>query len=172
MTVTEITSRLIAEEFQHLWNMGEGWGSISATLGMTPPQIEVRLRREELHDLADRWRDSGWNTGPSRSPIALKQASQCCRNGHEFTPENTARNMRGDRRCRACARDQKRRERSSRIRPSQVRVLPRFCARGHEYTPENTGVNKKNGSRRCRACDRDAATRARDRRRARSSVAA
>lgn len=92
-----------------------------------------------------------------------------CKNGHEFTPENTFSRKGGARGCRACRRDykrykkanenrQRRREymRGYRARQPKAKKPPRSeCKYGHEYTPENTYIDGK-GKRHCRQCRRAA----------------
>ena len=79
------------------------------------------------------------------SPMALYAQRSHCINGHEFTPENTARYGSG-RSCKQCNRDRVGSRYIKRDRP-----VPTHCRKGHAHSPENTYINKK-GERRCRAC--------------------
>lgn len=54
-----------------------------------------------------------------------------CREGHEYTPENTRYRSDGRRMCVACG---------------------EYCRHGHKYTLENTGIS--NGKRFCKECSR------------------
>lgn len=83
-----------------------------------------------------------------------------CRNGHEFTEENTYWPPGNRRRCLACKRASGRRytERNSTggVGWAAENAAKTHCVNGHEFTPENTIV-RKNGGRKCRICQRVAA---------------
>ena len=110
-----------------------------------------------------------------------------CKNGHEFTEENTRVDDRGWRYCRRCAADRvKERDYEGRThcvnghelieenvrfgkdgrRRTCLLCLPTRCKRGHEFTPENTRLNGR-GSRVCVKCRRTRGRKDDARRRAR-----
>lgn len=60
-----------------------------------------------------------------------------CKQGHEFTPENTILEAGGRRRCREC-------------RNSGTVARRTHCRRGHALTPDNLIANRQ--QRRCRTC--------------------
>src|SRR6185436_7300937 len=80
-----------------------------------------------------------------------------CKNGHEFTPENTVslKTSKG-RGCRACNREKRRRfEERQRAKRSLVARAPRtHCKRGHPLDETNTCITKL-GYRECRECGRE-----------------
>jgi hypothetical protein len=82
-----------------------------------------------------------------------------CKNGHEFTPENTGRNPNGTRKCKAChharsARSYHKRKQEMWVRATRQSKVQTHCKWGHEFSAENTYL-AANGSRHCRACRRD-----------------
>lgn len=92
---------------------------------------------------------------------AANAAKTHCKRGHEFTPENTYIETRGNRKCRTCM--QAANEAWNVKRRQEYVPKPRqtHCKRGHEFIPENTYVGAK-GHRTCRTCKRDQARAARD----------
>jgi hypothetical protein len=75
-----------------------------------------------------------------------------CKNGHEFTLENTYYFRNGSRACRKCVRAWQNARADARERSrSPVKNPKTHCAKGHELTPQNTIVWKN--ARRCRACN-------------------
>lgn len=74
-----------------------------------------------------------------------------CKNGHEFTPENTSPQTNGGRACRTCNRERSQAfyEAHKGVRQTNNRDKT-HCKRGHEFTPENT-ITRKDG-RECRTC--------------------
>lgn len=85
------------------------------------------------------------------SPAALHaKQTHCCR-GHEFTPENTARNAAGRRSCRTCKRERRTDVKRRGIGHPRERTI---CPAGHPYDEANTYIDAK-GGRVCRACGRD-----------------
>lgn len=60
-----------------------------------------------------------------------------CRNGHDYTPENTRIDKQGHRNCRRCSADRER-ERRRRQRAARQAATADRCGRGHLRTPENT----------------------------------
>lgn len=91
-----------------------------------------------------------------------------CKYGHEFTPENTRRNLsRGEwvRRCKACARETARRWQLRKrgedpgpfaprldSEPRKSRHRRTHCRREHEYMPENTYDRPDGRGRECMTC--------------------
>jgi hypothetical protein len=76
-----------------------------------------------------------------------------CKNGHEFTPENTMQQTGGKgRACRTCNRERARAFYEAHKGPRQMNNRDKtHCKRGHEFTEENT-IWRKDGGRQCRAC--------------------
>lgn len=73
-----------------------------------------------------------------------------CKNGHEFTPENTNWNS-GARQCRTCNNARARAFYEANKGPRQTDNKDKtHCKRGHEFTPENTRLRPT--GRECRAC--------------------
>lgn len=81
-----------------------------------------------------------------------------CKQGHEFTDENTYRSN-GQRMCRACRKAYS----HSRTKGALPAKLRTHCPAGHEYSEKNTRVAR--GQRTCRECERQRsrARRAQDR---------
>ncbi|WP_329157515.1 HNH endonuclease [Streptomyces sp. NBC_01717] len=99
---------------------------------------------------------NGANVLRGETVVAANASKTHCSNGHEFTPENTARNSRGNRTCVTCVNanhEAWNEERRGGRPPSST-----HCRNGHRFTAENTGRDS-NGWRVCIAC--------RDKRRAR-----
>jgi hypothetical protein len=113
-----------------------------------------------------------------------------CKNGHEFTPENTKVDANGWRYCRRCAADRMSRKaydarthckNGHELTPENVRLgkdgrrrtctlcLPTHCKNGHELTPESLDVPPARSpeARICRICRRESGRRSDARRRAR-----
>lgn len=76
-----------------------------------------------------------------------------CKNGHEFTPENTMPQSGGQgRACRTCNNARAKAFYEAHKGPVQQDNKDKtHCKRGHEFTPENT-YPRKDGGRECRAC--------------------
>lgn len=91
------------------------------------------------------------NNQRSASPSANNYRKTHCKNGHEFTKENTHLCANGQRACKIC-RAALRRAATLNRNPNAGHAmrLRTHCPHGHEYTTENTYVYK--GSRFCRAC--------------------
>lgn len=75
-----------------------------------------------------------------------------CKNGHEFTPENTYLRDGHFRQCRACSNANRRKWYTP--SPRGYGETRTHCLRGHEFSPENTYLNRRN-ARVCRACTRE-----------------
>lgn len=84
--------------------------------------------------------------------------SNFCKNGHEYTVENTWRYPLG-KKCRICNKEQATKFRSRQPKKIDKRtILKTHCKNGHEYTLSNTRINHRpdrNISRACRTCDRE-----------------
>ena len=90
-----------------------------------------------------------------------------CKNGHEFTEENTWIEKTGARHCRTCHRI-----RQGVKNPQEFAPRDRtHCPAGHPYNAENTRYTA-DGHRQCRVCDRERATARRERRRTPGEAAA
>lgn len=84
-----------------------------------------------------------------------------CKNGHEFTPENTKIAKDGSQVCITCRRayDRARRQKIRQARIDAGEIITKgpkpstHCKNGHEFTPENTHI--WNGMRACRTCKRE-----------------
>lgn len=75
-----------------------------------------------------------------------------CKNGHEFTPENTTQRPGGGRQCRTCNKERASTWYAANRGTRQPNNRDKsHCKRGHEFTPENTYPHK-NGGRQCRTC--------------------
>lgn len=85
-----------------------------------------------------------------------KPTTDTCRNGHEYTEENTY-TYRSWRRCLTCISAR----RGSNKPPSPPNATKTHCAQGHAYDEANTYHYK--GRRLCRACNRAAAARSKAR---------
>ncbi len=74
-------------------------------------------------------------------PSALNAAKTHCPQGHAYDVGNTRIGSKGDRKCRACDREAKRkrdvRRKATRVGPIG-KPLATECPHGHAYTPENT----------------------------------
>lgn len=84
-------------------------------------------------------------------------ATDCCQQGHPYTPENTRIVTGGFRQCRACdkARAQAKRDSERGDRPKFQRDKIDVCFRGHKMEGENLYIydTKHGEQRRCRACE-------------------
>jgi hypothetical protein len=87
---------------------------------------------------------------------ANKRPMLICRAGlHEFTPENTFVDSGGWRGCRACRREnQRRQDAARRAGRGLANGAKTHCPQGHEYTPENTYLRPDGGGRDCLTCRR------------------
>lgn len=76
-----------------------------------------------------------------------------CKNGHEFTPENTIQQSGGrGRACRTCNNERANAFYQAHRGPRETNNKDKtHCKRGHEFTPENT-YSRKDGGRQCRTC--------------------
>lgn len=75
-----------------------------------------------------------------------------CKNGHEFTEDNTSRDKRGVRLCKACRaiNTANYRARNPVDKKGHRNLAKTHCPQGHEYTVENTYVSRN--KRHCKAC--------------------
>jgi hypothetical protein len=88
------------------------------------------------------------------NPPKPRQLKRFCKNGHEFTPENTAVNARGLRRCRECSRARVNTYRAREDKQVVHRI--EVCKNGHVMDEENSHF-AADGTRSCRACGRERA---------------
>jgi HNH endonuclease len=108
-----------------------------------PWHTEVLTHKEHHRQHPDRW-----------AVIAsIGRSKTECAHGHPFSPENTYRDKKGRRCCRACARIKT--MTAYRRKHPLCGKLKTHCPQGHEYTPENTYYRKR-GGRDCRTCHRQA----------------
>lgn len=90
-----------------------------------------------------------------------------CKQGHEYTPENTGRRLNGQRWCRACNNAARMRRFQKNGRPSRSKYAvettiavprgPQFkthCRNGHELTDANVRL-RSDGHKQCRTCEQD-----------------
>lgn len=71
-----------------------------------------------------------------------------CKQGHEFTKENTRIRQNGRRECRACHREQERE------RQGAARAARTNCVNGHEFTEDNILIDVR-GYRHCLTCKQE-----------------
>lgn len=77
-----------------------------------------------------------------------------CKNGHEFTPENTYIDKRDRRECRTCRRDYMA-EWNRTHHPGILHGTETECPQGHPYSGDNLYIIPSTGGRMCRQCKRD-----------------
>lgn len=78
-----------------------------------------------------------------------------CRQGHEFTEENTLRQANGRRSCLRCGEEAEIRrleKTKDGLALNRVQYKTTHCPKGHEYTEENSYVNPSSGYRQCKTC--------------------
>lgn len=152
---------------------------LEAFVGPCPPGMETCHGNGNRLD--NRLNNLRWDTSSNNERDKLQHGTHHnarkthCKNGHEFTPENTLRNKAGNRQCRACHRDQGKKATRLRSNEDRARLAAYMyewrrqtgrvdglgnryarrthCDNGHEFTPENTAI-RSDGGRRCRACRR------------------
>lgn len=147
---------------------------LEAFVGPCPPGWQCR----HLNDVPDdnRLENLKWGTPPENRQDSVRNGVHGytkrthCKNGHEFTPENTFIRSNGGRGCRTCVREwASKRARTEHVRTRQREYMREYrkrnaqktsdqqplthCPQGHEFTPENTYVTK-DGKRHCRECRR------------------
>lgn len=106
---------------------------------------------------------------------AINRLKTHCKNGHEFTPENTRVKETETTRKRVCITCSRAAGRAyKRKGPNEVKKLvgkqATECKNGHAYTEENTRITS-DGTRKCRRCVADAATARRNKRKAAGTYA-
>lgn len=107
-----------------------------------PDHLEVVTREE--------------NIARGNAPHILNARKTQCDRGHQFTPENTYINARGNRECRRCWAER-------RVRTGTPNALKTHCVRGHPLSGDNLKLEAGN-RRRCRTCANDASRALRQRR--------
>lgn len=108
-----------------------------------PDHLRVGTHADNMDDVSKR----------KRNPFSRRTH---CKNGHEFTPENT-RYRGGSRVCRQCkneAEQKKRREVRGEMFGVPVWTPKTHCPHGHEFTQENTYI-RPDGYKECKACRAD-----------------
>lgn len=128
---------------------------LEAFVGPKPPGMECRHLNGNPAD--NRLANLQWGTSSENSYDVVRHGHHHgsikthCKNGHEFTPENTVRQTRGGRACRTCNIDRARAWYAANKGERQANNRDKtHCKRGHEFTPENT-IRRKDG-RECRTC--------------------
>lgn len=86
------------------------------------------------------------------NPPEPRKRQEACKRGHAFTPENTAVDSSGRRRCRECSRARVREYRAREDKQVVHRVS--VCKNGHELDEANSSYSA-DGARSCRACNRE-----------------
>lgn len=127
---------------------------LDSHVGPRPAGMECRHLNGNPAD--NRLENLQWGTSSENSFDVVRHGNHHaankthCKNGHEFTPENT--NTTGAKRqCRTCNRERAAAWYEANKGQRQLSNRDKtHCKRGHEFTPENT-MQRKNG-RECRAC--------------------
>ena len=127
---------------------------LEAHIGPKPSGMECRHLNGDPGD--NRLENLQWGTSSENSLDVVRHGNHVgvrkthCKNGHEFTAENTMPNGTG-RGCRTCNRERARAWYEANKGPRQPNNKDKtHCKRGHEFTPENTMIRKD--GRECRAC--------------------
>lgn len=114
----------------------------------------LRIRPDGSRDCRACSRRNAANSRARRlaaNPPTPRQPQRFCKNGHEFTPQNTyVSPSTGSRTCRECKRQQ---VRAYRARPKVVVYKSDVCKHGHPFDEENTYIDP-HGNRNCRTCSR------------------
>lgn len=129
---------------------------LKAFVGPKPAGMECRHLNGNPAD--DRLENLKWGTPTENSYDTVRHGRHQgaikthCKNGHEFTPENTAPQTNGGRACRTCNKKRAKAFYEAHKGPRQPdNKTKTHCKRGHEFTPENT-IKRKDGGRQCRTC--------------------
>jgi hypothetical protein len=128
---------------------------LTAFVGPKPEGMECRHLNGIPGD--NRLENLQWGTSSENSYDVVKHGNHPyadkthCKNGHEFTAENTMQRSDGGRQCRECNKERARAWYETHKGPRQPNNKDKtHCKRGHEFTPENTYWRKD--GRQCRAC--------------------
>lgn len=134
---------------------------LEAFVGPRPPGMECRHLNGNPAD--DRLENLQWGTSSENSFDTVRHGNHPgarkthCKNGHEFTPENTAPQSSGRGRvCRTCNIERSRAFYEANKGDKQTDNKDKtHCKRGHPFDAENT-IWRKDGGRQCRACNKAA----------------
>jgi len=106
-----------------------------------PSHLELGTRAENSADMVARRRH-------------FRHNQTHCKNGHEFTPENTKLDKAGGRECRTCKnageRNRHREKRGDMFGVASYKIRT-HCKHGHEFTDGNTYI-RPDGYKECRMC--------------------
>ncbi len=86
--------------------------------------------------------------------MAKYQSNQTtCKRGHEFTPENTRLDLKGNRHCKLCAAlaQNEKKSKTPYVKDRKGTGKRVYCKNGHELTIENSYI-QKSGARLCKKC--------------------
>lgn len=118
---------------------------------VNPEHLLLGSQKDNVADMDSRGRRV---SNPRRGSAHHNGGKTHCKHGHEFTPENTRVNSRGQRTCRAChndrSKDAHKRKRGDMF-GIQERKPKTHCPHGHEFTVENTYI-RPDGHKECRIC--------------------
>ncbi len=88
------------------------------------------------------------------SPARINAAKTHCPQGHEYSPDNTFRNVNGGRVCRKCNQTRSLAYHRAHTTGALRNAVKEFCPQGHEYTDANTYRDRAN-HRHCLACKKE-----------------
>jgi len=118
---------------------------------VNPGHLLIGTQKDNVKDMDERGRRV---SNPRQGQAHHNGRKTHCKNGHEFTPENTKISKSGGRECRTCknaAERLKRREKRGDMFGVATYKVRTHCKHGHEFTDENTYV-RPDGYKECRMC--------------------
>lgn len=128
---------------------------LGAFIGPKPNGLECRHLNGDSAD--NRLVNLIWGTSSQNTKDTVRHGNHrgarktYCKNGHEFTAENTAV-RKGGRQCRICNKERAAawylKNRKTGVPSNKDKT---HCKRGHEFTSENT-ILRSDGGRQCRTC--------------------